>query len=205
MQQYEIANNSPKHLSVRYELDDQEFIDFQNKLLDFEKLGVGMMVVDICPWLKSVVPKRLLSYLINEKQISCLSDWLKAKNWGKKNKYIEEHQETLDPNNPRDFMDDYLIEMEKQKDDPDSEMSIDDLIGCVGDLFTAGLETTSVFVRWMILFLASFTEVQKKLQKEVDEVLPNGTPFTWQDKSRICATLILGKLQSKMLQFPPIN
>ncbi|RXG54310.1 hypothetical protein Avbf_12467 [Armadillidium vulgare] len=36
---------------------------------------------------------------------------------------INDHIKTLDLNDPRDYIDDYLIEMEKQKDDPSSTMS----------------------------------------------------------------------------------
>lgn len=36
---------------------------------------------------------------------------------------IDEHIATLDVNNPRDYIDEYLIEMEKKKDDPDNTMS----------------------------------------------------------------------------------
>ncbi|RXG69894.1 cytochrome P450 2L1, partial [Armadillidium vulgare] len=35
---------------------------------------------------------------------------------------IDDHIKTLDENDPRDYIDDYLIEMEKQKDDPSSTM-----------------------------------------------------------------------------------
>lgn len=32
---------------------------------------------------------------------------------------IEEHKRNLDPKNPKDFIDKYLIELEAQKDNPD--------------------------------------------------------------------------------------
>ncbi|RXG55496.1 cytochrome P450 2C28, partial [Armadillidium vulgare] len=95
---------------------------------------------------------------------------------------IDDHIKTLDENDPRDYIDDYLIEMEKQKDDPSSTMSYEDLITCVSDLFVAGMESTTPTIYFAIFYLASFPEVQRKVQKELDEVLPNGTLFTLADK-----------------------
>lgn len=36
---------------------------------------------------------------------------------------IREHQTTLDPSEPRSFIDEYLVMIEQQKDDPDSSYS----------------------------------------------------------------------------------
>ncbi|KAL7640317.1 UNVERIFIED_CONTAM: hypothetical protein RMT77_009732 [Armadillidium vulgare] len=64
-------------------------------------------------------------------------------------------------------------------------IAIEDLIGCIGDLFTAGLETTSMTINWIVFYLATFQHVQKKLHEEIDEVLPKGTAFTLEHKSRL--------------------
>lgn len=37
--------------------------------------------------------------------------------------HVKEHQKTIDRENPRDLIDAYLIEMEAQKNDPQSTMS----------------------------------------------------------------------------------
>ena len=36
---------------------------------------------------------------------------------------IDQHRATLDPDNPRDFIDSYLLEMEEKKNDPESTCS----------------------------------------------------------------------------------
>ncbi|CAL1262443.1 unnamed protein product [Larinioides sclopetarius] len=63
-------------------------------------------------------------------------------------KQIQEHEETLDPNNIRDFVDSYLIEMKKRSDDPNT-----------------------TFKNWMLLVCAAYPEVQKKIHSEIDEVI----------------------------------
>ncbi|RXG52178.1 cytochrome P450 2C8, partial [Armadillidium vulgare] len=98
---------------------------------------------------------------------------------------IDEHIATLDVNNPRDYIDEYLIEMEKKKDDPDNTMSRKDLLGCIADLFGAGLQTTSITLHWSIFNLATYPDMQKDLQNEVDNALPNKISPTFEDRSRM--------------------
>ncbi|KAB7500011.1 hypothetical protein Anas_11608 [Armadillidium nasatum] len=61
---------------------------------------------------------------------------------------IEEHKRNLDPKNPKDFIDKYLIELEVQKDNPDYQYwGDDDLLLHIYDFFLAGSETTSSTIR----------------------------------------------------------
>ncbi|RXG64389.1 cytochrome P450 2L1 [Armadillidium vulgare] len=158
--------------SKRYDLNDKNLIDFQNKLKEFEQCGSGMIVVDIFPWLRSIIPEFILDRLSKKNKymeiVNQITTWFKTE--------VNDHMKTLDSTNPRDFIDEYLIEMDKQKDNPDNVMSYEDLIGCISDLFTASLETTATTLNWAVIYLASFPEVQKKLHKEIDNILPDGTP-----------------------------
>lgn len=58
------------------------------------------------------------------------------------------------------------------------------MVTCIADLLGAGLDTTSISITWGIFYLASFPEVQTKLQKEIDEVIPKGTLISLEHKSR---------------------
>ncbi|KAG7170448.1 Cytochrome P450 2L1-like 5, partial [Homarus americanus] len=101
-------------------------------------------------------------------------------------KEIEEHRATLDRDDPRDLIDGYLIMMEKKADDPDNTFSVKDLAILVLDLFLAGSETTADTLTWMFYYLATYPEVQQKMQAEINEVLPKGTLATLDDKLRLC-------------------
>ncbi|RXG60107.1 cytochrome P450 2L1, partial [Armadillidium vulgare] len=57
--------------------------------------------------------------------------------------FINEHLKTLDPSNPRDLMDDYLIEMTEGKSEEYSHFSITDLTRVTLDLFVAGNDTAA--------------------------------------------------------------
>ncbi|CAL1262445.1 unnamed protein product [Larinioides sclopetarius] len=86
-------------------------------------------------------------------------------------KEIQEHEETLDPNNIRDFVDGYLLEIQKKSGDPNSTFTKEVLADLSRAFFGAGSETVRVTVDWMLLVCAAYPEVQKKIHSEIDEVI----------------------------------
>ena len=50
------------------------------------------------------------------------------------------------------------------------------LVATLSDLFIAGSETTSSTIRYAFLFLAMNPRVQKKIHRELDEVIGTDTP-----------------------------
>ncbi|KAG2461695.1 cytochrome P450 2J2-like [Polypterus senegalus] len=84
---------------------------------------------------------------------------------------IRNHKKDLDPTSPRDFIDAYLKEMEKRKNDPAAEFNDDALCSDTFDLFVAGSETTATAIRWALLFMAQNPHIQEKVQAEIDSVL----------------------------------
>ena len=87
---------------------------------------------------------------------------------------IEKHKETLDRNDPRDFTDLALIEIENTTDESSSfygEKGFDGLKTILLDLFIAGSETTSTTLTWAALYMVRYPEIQEKVQKEIDSVV----------------------------------
>ena len=107
---------------------------------------------------------------------------------------IKEHQDNLDLDNPKDFIDAYLVEMKRKTDEGDVNSSffeqkgIDCLFCVLHDLFLAGSETSSTFLLWSVIHLMRNLDIQQKIQDEIDSVigrerLPNiqdqgNTPYT---------------------------
>jgi len=87
--------------------------------------------------------------------------------------YIEAHQQSLDPENVRDFLDVMLIEANNNSE-PDScfspNLGIFTIINSMIDLFLAGMETTSSSLIFVFLHLLHHPNVQQKVHKEIDMV-----------------------------------
>ncbi|EHB18321.1 Cytochrome P450 2B19 [Heterocephalus glaber] len=84
---------------------------------------------------------------------------------------VEKHHETLDPSAPRDFIDAYLLRMEKDKSDPHTEFHLQNLILTSLSLFFAGTETTSTTLRYGFLFLLKHPHVTERVHKEIEQVI----------------------------------
>ncbi|XP_028316218.1 cytochrome P450 2U1 [Gouania willdenowi] len=100
---------------------------------------------------------------------------------------IAKHRETLDPDNPRDLLDMYLIEMLAQQaaGEKDSSFTEDYLFYIVGDLFIAGTDTTANSVLWILLYMVLHPEIQYKVQAELDEVVGRGRVPSMTDRGTL--------------------
>ncbi|KAL6110779.1 cyp2u1 [Pungitius sinensis] len=100
---------------------------------------------------------------------------------------IATHRETLDPDNPRDLVDMYLMEMSAQQaaGEEDSSFTEDYLFYIIGDLFIAGTDTTANSVLWVLLYMVLHPDVQDKVQTEIDEVVGRHRPLSSTDKGSL--------------------
>lgn len=80
---------------------------------------------------------------------------------------IATHQETLDPEKPRDLTDMYLMKMLAQQaaGKKDSSFTEDYLFYIIGDLFIAGTDTTTNSVLWILLYVVLHPDIQGKRSK----------------------------------------
>ncbi|KAL7644654.1 UNVERIFIED_CONTAM: hypothetical protein RMT77_004195 [Armadillidium vulgare] len=167
--------------SVRYAYDDKDINEFIELISETHIYGPRLIILDLFPWLNKILPPFLIDFLFKHKVQADLSDKIKAYF----QKHIDIHMKDLYEENCKDYIDAYLLEMEKQKDNPDSTLSIEDLKFCLSDLFEGSSETTSLTLHWAILYLTKYPNVQKKLQAEIDEVLPKGFQFVMKDKTKL--------------------
>ena len=129
----------------------QELLDLNAFAFSSEIFTVAMHA----PWIRHVLPS-----------LSGYNKWLEGVD-GTKDLFkiqIQEHEKTLNANNPRDFIDIYLIEM---KMNPDPEFNFDQLVMLGHDLISAGSETVATTLNWIILYLTINPDLQEKCYQEI--------------------------------------
>ncbi|GCC18927.1 hypothetical protein chiPu_0018125 [Chiloscyllium punctatum] len=79
--------------------------------------------------------------------------------------FIQQHKDSLDAERIRDFIDAYLLEMEKERNFPGSCLTDGNLLYNIYDLFLAGTETTTTTLCWALLYMMAYPDVQVLLEE----------------------------------------
>ncbi|KAJ1173435.1 hypothetical protein NDU88_005270 [Pleurodeles waltl] len=156
----------------RFEYDDEKFQRMLHIMEESLKTGTGLLpqVMNLFPVLVHV-PFLMRKVFQPQEDIYCFMKEI-----------IKEHQKTFDPATTRDFIDAFLVEMEKTKDNPSDTFSLDNLIITAGDLFGAGTETTSTTLRWGLLYMILYPDIQSQVHKEIDTVIGRSRRPTMADQ-----------------------
>nr|XP_048308744.1 cytochrome P450 2C70 isoform X1 [Myodes glareolus] len=119
-------------------------------------------------------------------------------------KEIKRHQESLNFSSPQDFIDHFLIRMEKEKENKKSEFTMENLVITILDLFGAGTETTSSTMKYGLLLLLKHPEVTAKIQEEIARVIGRHRSPSMQDRNHMPYTdAVLHEIQ-RYIDFVPI-
>lgn len=98
---------------------------------------------------------------------------------------VENHKKTFNyTDEPRDLMEVYLKILQSNKDIPES-FSQEQLLAVCLDMFIAGSETTTKTLGFAFLHLVRQRETQRKLQKEIDEVIGRERLPTLEDRVKL--------------------
>ncbi|XP_063771215.1 cytochrome P450 2K6-like [Pseudophryne corroboree] len=89
--------------------------------------------------------------------------------------FIKQEKE-VDINDQRNLIESFLAKQQEGK--PESTLYYHDnnLIGLVSNLFAAGMETTSTTLRWGLLLMMKYPNIQKKVQNEIERVIGSAQP-----------------------------
>ncbi|XP_018428283.1 PREDICTED: cytochrome P450 2A5-like [Nanorana parkeri] len=143
----------------RWDYDDMKYISIINNLFNFLRrpLGVAYVAFD-----------SLMKHLPGPHQ-KVFADCEHVKSFIREE--IESHRRSLDPESPRDFIDCFLIQADKEKDVRNSEFCMENLLISVLELFFAGTETTSITLQYSLLVMIKHPKVQERIQEEIDSVI----------------------------------
>ncbi|XP_070001504.1 cytochrome P450 2L1 isoform X2 [Penaeus vannamei] len=162
----------------RYDYDDKAVLEPINILRSFDSSSMALLL-EFIPWVRKLLPE-----FMKEKMITGLMRKVKESIVTLLKDTIDSHRTTLDPASPRDVIDEYLIAMDNKSEIAEYFSELD-LMRTIFDLFAAGFDTTANTLRWVVLYMARFPEVQRRIQQQIDEVVPRDTLPSYQHKSRL--------------------
>ncbi|XP_069035463.1 cytochrome P450 2J4-like [Lepisosteus oculatus] len=180
----------------RYEYTDRRFQELLHLIDVTLKMQVTMwtQLYNVFPTIMKIVPGPHHTIFSNWKNVI---SFVKSE--------IQAHKEDWNPSCPRDYIDCYLDEIEKSKDDVDAKFDEENLCFCVLDLFVAGTETTATTLCWALLFMTKYPEIQKKVQDEIDRVIGQGRQPSMADRANMPYTDAVIHEVQRMGNIIPLN
>ncbi|XP_078517268.1 cytochrome P450 2G1-like isoform X2 [Lissotriton helveticus] len=97
---------------------------------------------------------------------------------------IDSHQQTLNSESPRDFIDCFLMKASKKE----PWFSNENLVASTFNMFTAGTETTTGSIQYSLLVMVKYPNIQSKVQQEIDDVVGPGRLPSIDDRLKMTYT-----------------
>ncbi|XP_041661273.1 cytochrome P450 2K1-like [Cheilinus undulatus] len=147
----------------RFEYDDPEFtslVDQSNKRI---QLGgsPSLQLYNLFPWVGK--------WFANNREFQKNTDWVLNQNL----ELFKHLKETLNPQMCRGFVDAFLVRKQSLEESgiSNSHYHDDNLLMTVLSLFAAGTDTTATTLRWGLLLMAKYPEIQDQVQEELSRVV----------------------------------
>ncbi|XP_072918431.1 uncharacterized protein [Hemitrygon akajei] len=145
----------------RFDYDDQAFIILIKTVNENVQLAGSPMVQ-----LYNALP--ILGFLPGSHRKMCKNQTLL---WQFIKDFITKNYQTLNANDPRSFIDAFMLKQQQESGNPNTYFHENNLIGTVADLFGAGMETTSTTLRWAMLLMMKYPQIQEKVHNEINTVI----------------------------------
>ncbi|XP_004388856.1 cytochrome P450 2S1 [Trichechus manatus latirostris] len=117
---------------------------------------------------------------------------------------VQQHQENLDTSGPaRDIVDAFLLKMAQEEKDPNTEITEKNLLMTVTYLLFSGTVTVSATVRYALLLLLKYPQVQERVHEELTRELGAGQVPSLGDRPRLPYTdAVLHEVQRLLALIP---
>uniref|UniRef100_A0A1D5R4N5 Cytochrome P450 n=1 Tax=Macaca mulatta TaxID=9544 RepID=A0A1D5R4N5_MACMU len=160
----------------RFDYEDKEFLSLLGMMLgsfQFTSTSTGQLHEMFSSVMKHLPGPQQQAF----KELQGLEDFIAKK--------VEHNQRTLDPNSPRDFIDSFLIRMQEEEKNPNTEFYMQNLLMTALNLFIAGTETVSTTLRYGFLLLMKHPEVEAKVHEEIDRVISKNRQPKFEDRVKM--------------------
>ncbi|XP_020018132.2 cytochrome P450 2S1 isoform X1 [Castor canadensis] len=118
---------------------------------------------------------------------------------------VQRHREGLDTSGPaRDVVDAFLLKMAQEEQDPNTEFTEKNLLMTVTYLLFAGTVTISATIRYALLLLLKYPQVQKRVQEELTRELAGRSPSLG-DRARLPYTDAVLHETQRLLALVPMG
>ncbi|XP_040179169.1 cytochrome P450 2G1-like isoform X2 [Rana temporaria] len=160
----------------RHDYENAELLDVVNTISEtfYVVCSVWGQVFEMFPRIMTFIPGKHQTILSNMQK---LMQYVR--------KRVEKNKETLDLNNPRDYVDAFLIKMEKDKNNPKTEYNLKNLVTSTLQIVFAGLETTSTTMIYSLLIFMKSPDVLGKVCEEIDRIIGRDRSPKMQDRSQM--------------------
>ncbi|XP_007945607.1 cytochrome P450 2J2-like [Orycteropus afer afer] len=180
----------------RFEYQDSQFQELL-KLLDevtYLEAGRWCQLYNVFPCIMKFLPGPHQTLFRNWMKLKLLVSHM-----------IEKHKRDWNPAESRDFIDAYLKEMAKYTGNATSSFHEENLVCSTLDLFFAGTETTATTLRWALLYMAIYPEIQEKVQAEIDRVIGQSQQPSTTDREHMPYTNAVIHEVQRMGNIIPLN
>ncbi|XP_077337485.1 cytochrome P450 2G1-like [Lithobates pipiens] len=160
----------------RHDYEDTELLDIVNTMCEtFHIISSRWgQVFEMFPKIMAFIPGKHQQILSNMQK---LLQYVR--------KRVEKNKETLDLDNPRDYVDAFLIKMEKERNNPNTVYTIENLVTSTLQIFYAGMETTGSTLTYVLLIFMKNPDVLGKVCKEIECIIGRDRSPKMQDRIRM--------------------
>ncbi|XP_053117711.1 cytochrome P450 2C19-like isoform X2 [Hemicordylus capensis] len=183
-------------LGERFDYQDHEYLQMLQWIVESFWLASSAagQLYNLFPRIMDYLPGPHQTYF---KNIFSIQDLIAHK--------VKDHEGTLDPNNPRDFIDCFLLKMEQEKHNPKTEFTRENLIMTAFDIFLAGTETTSTSLRYILMVLTEHPAVEAKVHEEIDREIGCERLPALKDRPQMPYTEAVLHEAQRFLDFVPLG